>query len=532
MLSAYSPPGGSLRLHDFLDYWARVQPDAEFAVHGEARLTYRQAAQTANRLAHAFRRAGLEPGDRCGMLAKNCIEYALLYFAASRAGVVPVPLNYRSTAAEWAFVLEDAEARLLIAAQPYTADVNRIRALVPGILHWVALGAAEADWIDFRSWLHGQPDDDPPATDRDPDAALYQIYTSGTTGQPKGAVLTQRSVVANLLQIATSAHRGQPGERSLVVGPMVHAGVVWSALAPVSWGGALYILEDFDAANVVRVLDAEHIGYAALVPTILHACVRVAGAAERGYRSLRLIHCGSAALAEETLRDAREVFRCDLTQGYGLTESTAGATVMFPADTLRGLADRPELLGSVGRPLLGTEIRIVDENDRPLPAGTTGEIVVRGPQVMRGYWKQPRATADALRGGWLHSGDVGRLDADGYLYIQDRVKDVIISGGANVYPRMVERVLERHPAVAEVAVIGVPDNHWGESVKAVVAVRGGMSATEQELIDFSRDELGGFQRPRSVDFVAALPRTATGKVLHRALREPYWTGQLRRVGQV
>ncbi|HEY1297722.1 MAG TPA: AMP-binding protein, partial [Chloroflexota bacterium] len=255
------------------------------------------------------------------------------------------------------------------------------------------------------------------------------------------------------------------------------------------------------------------------------------GAAERDYAALRLIHCGSAAIAEDTLRRATSVFKCDFVQGYGLTESTAAATVMSPADTLRGLEQQPELLGSVGRPLLGTSISIVDEHDRPLPAGVAGEILVRGPQVMRGYWKQPRATAETVRGGWLRTGDVGRLDADGYLYIQDRVKDVIVSGGVNIYPRMVERVLEEHPAVAEVAVVGVPDQRWGESVKAIVVLRASMCATETELIDFCRDRLGGFQRPRSIDFVDLLPRTATGKVLRRQLREPYWVDQPQRVGQ-
>jgi fatty-acyl-CoA synthase len=312
---------------------------------------------------------------------------------------------------------------------------------------------------------------------------------------------------------------------------MLHAGVVWSVFAPLAWGASLYILEDFEASHLVRILDTEDIGYAALVPTMLQACVRVEGAAERDYAALRLIHCGSAAIAEDTLRRATSVFKCDFVQGYGLTESTAAATVMSPADTLRGLEQQPELLGSVGRPLLGTSISIVDEHDRPLPAGVAGEILVRGPQVMRGYWKQPRATAETVRGGWLRTGDVGRLDADGYLYIQDRVKDVIVSGGVNIYPRMVERVLEEHPAVAEVAVVGVPDQRWGESVKAIVVLRASMCATETELIDFCRDRLGGFQRPRSIDFVDLLPRTATGKVLRRQLREPYWVDQPQRVGR-
>ena len=241
------------------------------------------------------------------MLAKNCIEYALLYFAASKAGVVPVPLNYRSAPAEWAFVLNDAEARLVIASAPYVADIDALRSSLPGVgpLRGARRGPGGLD--GFRHLVAISARRRSAAAQAESDADLYQIYTSGTTGQPKGAVLTQHAVVSNLLQIGTTAHRGAPGERSLVVGPMLHAGVVWSALAPLGWGGALYILEDFDAANVVRILDSENIGYAALVPTMLQLCVAVDGAAARGYQSLRLIHCGSAALSEATLRRAREI---------------------------------------------------------------------------------------------------------------------------------------------------------------------------------------------------------------------------------
>jgi fatty-acyl-CoA synthase len=420
---------------------------------------------------------------------------------------------------------------VLIAAPQYIEPVNALRPTLPCISEYVALAGADPDWLAFEDWIVGQPETAPRVA-VEPNADLLQIYTSGTTGQPKGAVLTQHGVVSNTLQIASGPHRGSPGERTLVVGPMLHAGVIWMALAPLAWGASMYILDEFNADHVVKILDTEAIGYAALVPTMLQACVNVPGAADREFASLRLIHTGAAAISDQTLRRAAAVFKCDITQGYGLTESSAGATVMAPADTRRALNGKPDLLRSVGRPLLGTEVRIIDEREQPAAPGVAGEVVVRGPQLMRGYWKQPRATAETLRNGWLRTGDVGRMDADGFLYIEDRLKDMIVSGGINIYPRMVERVLEMHPAVAEVAAIGVPDTHWGESVKAVVVVREGLSATEAELIEFCRDKLGGFQRPRSIDFVTALPRTATGKVMRRAVREPYWADQRQRVGQV
>lgn len=360
----------------------------------------------------------------------------------------------------------------------------------------------------------------PPARPVDADDDVYQLYTSGTTGRPKGAVLTHRAVTANCAQIAAMPHRGAPGERTLVVAPLCHAGVVWAAFAPQSWGASVYLQTDFDPVAVMDALETERIGYAALVPSIIQMCLTaVPDAVQRRYPALRLIHTGAAPIAEATLRRTIETFGCDVVVGYGMTEASAGTSAMTPDDTRRGLAGHPELLCCVGRPLPHTEGRIVDRSGAELPVGEIGEIVVRGPQLMRGYWRAPQATAETLRGGWLHTGDAGRLDVDGYLYIADRIKDVIISGGLNVYPQMVEDVLHAHPAVAEAAVIGVPNETWGETVKAVVVARPGMTVDEAALIEFCRGRLGGYQRPRSVDLVAALPRTASGKVRKRRLRE-------------
>jgi acyl-CoA synthetase (AMP-forming)/AMP-acid ligase II len=518
-------------LHSFLDYWAREQPEAEFAVQNGQQVSYQEALVAVNRLANTLSDAGLQVGDRLAILAKNRVEYLYLYFAASKVGVVPVPLNFRLAPPQWAYIINDAQARLLICSEEYIEAINSLRGELETVKRFISLDPTdEPGWTSYRHWVALQPNQ-PPDIQIGEDPDLYQLYTSGTTGQPKGAVLTQRAVVANLIQISM-ALRGEPGERSLVVAPMFHASVVPNSFAPLSWGGSLYIMDQFKPAEVMRVLNEERIGYALLVPAMIQACLVGSDGVERSYKNLRVIHYGSSPITEQTLRQAMEMFPCRFVQSYGLTE-TAQAVSFLPAeDHHRALDGQPKLLLSVGRPVVGTEVRIVDSDDQPLPPNATGEILVRGPQLMRGYWNRPEATAAALRGGWLHTGDAGCLDDEGYLYIKDRVKDMIVSGSENVYPIIVENVLAQHPAIAEVAVIGAPDEKWGETVKAVVVLRDGASASEAELIDFCRDKLAGYERPHSVDFINALPRTATGKVLKRSLREPYWIGRNRQVGGV
>jgi acyl-CoA synthetase (AMP-forming)/AMP-acid ligase II len=518
-----------MRLHDFLDYQARERPDADLAVHGARRVSYGQAARETDRIAAAFVGAGLRPGARIAVLAKNCLEYPLLFYGASKAGVVPVPLNYRLAPPEWQYIVDDAGAELLIAHDEYTAALAPVREALPRVRRWLAFGGpVAAGWEDFRAFVRAAPSEPPECPVRTGDDC-YQMYTSGTTGRPKGAVIAHAAVTANVFQ-ASLALGGQPGERVLVVAPMYHAAAALTAFYAVARGGTLVVHEDFVPAAVVRALAEDGIARVTLVPAMIQAClVLVPDVAARRYESLRAITYGASPIAEDTLRRAMDVFGCEFVQGYGMTETTALLTYLMPEDHRRALAGRPELLLSAGRPVVGTELRIVDVQDRPVPPGTVGEICTRGPQLMRGYWRQPEATAEALRGGWMHTGDAGYLDAAGYLFIQDRVKDMIVSGAENVYPREVEEVLYRHPAVADAAVIGVPDAEFGEAVKAVVVLRPGATASAEELIAFCRGRLGGYKRPRSVDFVAALPRNPSGKVLKRELREPYWRGHARRV---
>jgi acyl-CoA synthetase (AMP-forming)/AMP-acid ligase II len=518
-----------MRLHDFFDYWAREQPGAEFAVGPDRSLTWGEAAAIADRLAGRLVASGCRKGDRVAVLARNAPWFLLLYFAAAKAGIVLVPLNWRLAPREWAGILGDAEPRVLIAGAQEAPAVEQIRGDLHGVAHFVAEGGHDdGAWEPLERWLTDGPAT-PPAVAVDDGDPLYQMYTSGTTGVPKGAVLSHRAVTANIVQLSL-AIPAAAGDRALVVLPMFHASVIPAAFAVLFRGGSAFVLEAFDPERVVRVLDTERIGLATLVPAMLQAClVGVGDVAERDYTALRTVHYGASPIAEDTLRQALAAFRCDFVQSYGMTESAQALTFLSPADHRRALDARPELLLSAGRPAAGTTLGLVDGAGAPVADTGPGEIRVRGPQLMSGYWRRPEETARTLRDGWLHTGDVGRIDDEGFLFVEDRVKDMIVSGGENVYPRVVESVLFEHPAVADAAVIGVPHPRWGETVKAVVSLRGGTSATEAEIIEFCRPRLGGFERPRSVDFRDELPRTASGKVLKRVLREPYWAGHERRV---
>jgi acyl-CoA synthetase (AMP-forming)/AMP-acid ligase II len=519
-----------VRLHDFLDFHAREQEEAPFAVFGDRTLRYGEALRAVHRIANALAGAGVEPGERVAILARNCTEYLLFYYAASKAGAVPVPLNYRLAPPEWRTILQDAAPKLLLARGGLVGAVDPLRAELPSVAHWIALEApAPAGWTRFEDWTRGVPETPPPRHVEAGDD-LYQMYTSGTTGRPKGAVLTHAAISAQLEQISGILHLG-PGDRYLIVAPVYHAAGALAAFWTVRQGGTLFIMEDFDPAVVVKALSEQEIAGASLVPAMIQAClVSVPDVASRRYEKLRFVVYGASPIAAETLRRALEIFGCGFAQGYGMTEMTAGATFLLPREHERALGEKPALLFSCGRPLPGTEVRVVDLEGRDLPAGQTGEILLRGPQMMRGYWNLPEATAEALAGGWMHTGDAGALDEEGFLYIQDRVKDMIVSGAENVYPREVEDALFEHPAVADAAVIGVPDARWGEVVKALVVLRPGRAVTPDELIEFCRGRLAGFKRPRSVDFVEALPRNPSGKVLKKDLREKYWKGHARRVG--
>ena len=515
-------------LHDSLDYFGRTAPNSEFAAEGERTMTYGEALAEANRIANALVGAGLQKGDRFGLLAKNSIEYALIYYGASKAGAVPVPLNFRLAPPEWQFILQDSNAKLILADTEYGEGIESIE--LPEVSTRIAMhGDAPAGWNAYSDWT-GSASSAAPARQIEETDDVFQMYTSGTTGRPKGAVLTHYSVAANLAQF-TPLCRDEWRGRVLLLPPLYHIAAACILFGSVGFGESILVQRDFVPAAAVDAMSRQGVGFVMAVPAIIQACLAaVPDVASRDYSRLRCIGYGGSAIAEVTLRRALEVFGCAFFQGYGMTEASPLLTMLTPADHRRALADSPGLILSAGRAAPGTDLQIWNTNDEQAKPGEIGEIVARGPQLMRGYWNRPEATAETLRDGWLHTGDAATMDDEGYVYIQDRVKDMIVSGGENIYPREVEEVLFQHPAVGDVAVIGVPDAQWGETVKAVLVGKSDDRPSDDEVVAFCRQSLGGYKVPRSIDWVDELPRNPSGKVLKRELREQYWEGQTRRVG--
>jgi acyl-CoA synthetase (AMP-forming)/AMP-acid ligase II len=511
-------------LHEGLDYWAGIQPNAEFSIHDGVVLTYAEAALRVNRMAGALAR-DLEPGDRFALLSRNNVNLVLLYHAASKAGVVPVPLNYRLAPAELSYIINNSESSLLLAHGEYDTSVASIREELPSLRQTIAIGGTSNAHCSIEDWMTEPIKEEESYRRRCGD--VLQIYTSGTTGRPKGAILSQSGLFALLYQWRM-CFPFSTGERILLVAPLYHVGGTFNAFHAIGHGGSLYLFTDFDPVEVIRALDEEHIEMGYLVPAMIQACLAVEGASERRYEGLRQLSYGASPVSEGTLRKALAIWGCDFIQSYGMTEAPC-VTYLTPEDHRQALAGAPQILESAGRIGPGSDVMVVDSDGVRLPPGEVGEILARGPQLMQGYWKMPEATAQALAGGWMHTGDVGMLDEAGYLFVKDRLKDMIVSGAENIYPQEIENVLREHPDVADVAVIGVPSEQWGETVKAIVVLVPAATATDQLLIEFCRPRLAGYKRPRSIDFVDELPRNPSGKVLKRVLREPYWAEHNRQV---
>ena len=468
---------------------------------------------------------GLRPQARIAYLAKNSPAFFDLWFGAAKADIVLVPVNFRLAPPEVAYVVDDAGAEILFVSADFYPLVEKVAHDLKSVRRIIALDGGHEGWTGYAEWLAGQPDLDP-AIAVAPDRCAIQMYTSGTTGHPKGAQLSHAGLLTLLPGALNQFGAWHDKDVNLVCMPLFHIGGSGWALVGFYRGVETVLMRDPDPTAILRLIPEYRITKAFMVPALLLFLMQVPLCKTTDFSSLELIVYGASPAPIDLVRNALKTFGCDLAQVYGLTETTGAITYLPPEDHDENNAER---LKSCGKAMTGIEIRVVDADGNDVGVGEVGEIITRSPQNMLGYWNQPEATRRAIRGEWFHTGDAGYLDADGYIYIYDRVKDMIISGGENIYPAEVESALFSHPAVADVAVIGIPDERWGEAVKAMVVRKPGTNVTADELIGFARERIAHFKAPRSIDFVETLPRTPTGKILKRELRKPFWAGQERQV---
>jgi acyl-CoA synthetase (AMP-forming)/AMP-acid ligase II len=501
------------RIFDVVERWVSDAPSRDALAFGDLSWTWAQLDERIRRAAGALRAYGLGPGDRLAVLDKNhpaCLELTL---AASLIGSANVVVNFRLSREELIHLLDDSAAQVVVVGAEFAATLAGIRDRLPKVREVVVLGG---DDDEYEQWLAAAA----PVTEQcadAPDDRVLQLYTSGTTGWPKGAMLTQRGMTAHT-RVVAPAYTMDENTVNIVAMPLFHVGGTSWALGSMGAGGRTVIVRDVIPGDLLGLIESREATHVFLVPAVVDMLLADPARARSALRSLSVLAYGGSPMPTPLMERTVDVLPTPLYSVYGMTEMSGVLATLGP-DEHRD-PRRPQLRASAGRPLPGNEVRVVDPSTgidvRP---GDVGEFWVRSDQVMAGYWNMPEATAEAITpGGWLRTGDVGRVDDEGYLYIEDRVKDMIITGGENVYSAEVERVLRQHPDVAEVAVIGVPDEKWGETVKAVVVPAPGAAPDEAALIAFTRDRLAHYKCPTSVSMVPALPRNPTGKVLKRQLR--------------
>jgi long-chain acyl-CoA synthetase len=481
---------------------------------GERRFSFEELGRRVDSLAGAFKAKGLKRGDRVGILDVNSFRYAEAYYACAQAGMILLPLNSRLAAPELRYVLNDSGAKALIVTAPFFEAVEgqHVEVLIK----------------DYEAFLRtGTPDSAVADVELDDICQIY--YTSGTTGEPKGVCLTYRNMIASAFDSIVGLGLTRE-DIWLHAAPMFHLVDAWSI-----WSmpllGATQVMVQFTPEKMMEVVQQTKPTGAGVPPTLINMMANHPKIRQYDLSSLRFIMYGGSPTPLGILQKAAKALPTKYIHGFGITETSGITTLADPGDFfVEGTPEQLALTNNAGRPVPHIRLEIFDDHDRALPRGQVGEVVVAGARVMREYWNKPKHTADALKGGWYHSGDMGYLDDQGRLFIVDRKKDMIISGGENVYSVEIESVVSTHPAVLEVAVIGVPDDQWGEAVKAIVVLKEGAAASAEELIGYCRGKIAGYKIPKSVDFSKEpLPKTGPGKIAKRRLRDPFWAGRERKI---
>jgi len=488
-------------------------PDKAAIISSQEQITYRHYQNRVYRLANALRRLGVKKGDRVSTLFYNSPEQLITYMAVFQLGAILVPLNFRLSLPEYLFILNSSEASLLICGEEFTELADKIHRNTSQIKNIIVSGQEKSvpDFIGWEELLVAETDELPSETLDDEDS-LYILYTSGTTGRPKGAVITNKNLIWNSLNGVISGVLS--GDEVVFYGlPLFHGAAMGGYFATALLGGTVVLEKSFDPAKTFSLVQKEKITVIPAVPAMLRAFLNLPDRDRYDLSSLKCFSTGATVVPQALKQELRKAFpNIGIVDSYGLTEATSYVTILPEKDFLRKES-------CVGLPHAFVEIRIVDEQNRDVKTGEIGEILVRGPNIMKEYFNDPEATAETIIDGWLHTGDMGKRDEEGYLYVVDRKKDMIISGGENIYPREIEELLHTHPKIEDVAVIGVPDDRWGETVKAVVVLKKGEALSKEDLIAFCRERLAHYKCPRHIDFVKELPKTSTGKIIKRVIRE-------------
>ena len=514
------------KLYDWaVDHYA----DRLAAVKDDSKITYRELRDKANQLGHALLDMGLKKGDRVGTLTANSIESLILDYGLAKAGLTQVILHEGIVApSDNAYMANDSNAGVIVYSARYSDHVGQMEPHLNGARRFLCISetaAVPSRGDDFYQVISSQPTSDPDAEVGEDDViSIY--YTGGTTGVPKGCIHASRNRVHTYLTAMAEIGLGVR-HTFLHVAPMSHASNVF--MIPVCLrGGTQVILDRFTPELFLETVAKHKVTASFIVPTILYRILDYPGLKSYYCSSLNTIIYGASPIGPERLRQALAAFGPIFVQVFGQTEAPMFMTTLSKEDHVVSLKEE-DRLSSCGRPTIMCQLRLVDDEDKEVALGGEGEIAVRTPNMMNGYLNKPEETAKTMKNGWLHTGDIGRRDEDGYVYILDRKKDMVISGGWNIYPKEIEATIHEHPAVADVAVVGVPDPNWGEALKAVVVLHPGKKATAEEIIQFCKERKGSIKAPKSVDFVDQIPLTSVGKHDKKALRERYWHGEKRRV---
>jgi acyl-CoA synthetase (AMP-forming)/AMP-acid ligase II len=509
---------------------ALLYSNEEAIIYGSAKITFSEFNARVNSLIHALQSMEVKKGDVLGILSWNCLEYADVYGAAMKGGFISSPFNFRLQANELDYLINYSEANTLFVGPELVDMVNSLRPRIPKVKNFISFEGSAPGMISEQDLLAKYSKEEPNIQVEEDDP-LFIFYTSGTTGVPRGALYTQRRAMEDTRVFPTALTLEQ-GDKNLELMPLFHVASknVWGFFF-VGGSNVLMPQRSFDPEATLQTIQDEKATDIHLVPTHLAAILALPNVDKYDLSSLKRIFYSASPMPLEILKKGMAKWGSRFLQYYGSTEDGPGVS-MLPRKE-HNILDRPpeelEVLTSAGFPLIGVHVRIVDEKGNDVEPGEVGEIIVQSKSIMQEWWHKPDETRETVVNGWVHTGDMGRYDEKGYIYIADRKRDMVVSGGENIFPREVEEILYKHPTVQEAAVIGIPDPYWVERVHAVVVLKKGTSATAEELIDFCKQNLARFKAPKSVEFVDALPKTSTNKILKRELREKYWADLKRRV---